>query len=127
MDEHPNVALVRRYDEQMQAGNWEAMMDAVADDVEWYEIGRAEPTRGKTALVERMQGAFGDAEVTAETHDIVGNDDHVVMLVNATATRGDETFHYRTAEILHIRDGKLAARWAFSDDTARIMEFFGQS
>jgi ketosteroid isomerase-like protein len=127
MDEHPNVALVRRYDEQMQAGNWEAMMDAVADDVEWYEIGRAEPTRGKAALVERMQGAFGDAEVTGETHDIVGNDDHVVMLVNATATRGDETFHYRTAEILHIRDGKLAARWAFSDDTARIMEFFGQS
>jgi len=126
MDEHPNVALVRNYDEQMQAGNWDALMDVVADDVEWHEIGRSEPIRGKQALVERMQSAFGDAQVTGKTHDIVGNDDHVVMLVDATATRGDETFNYRTAEILHIRDGKLTARWAFSDDTARIMGFFGQ-
>jgi ketosteroid isomerase-like protein len=125
MEEHPNVALVRKYDEQMRDGNWEAMMDSVADDVEWHEIGRSEPTRGKQALAERMQNAFGDAQVTGETHDIVGNDDHVVMLVEATATRGNETFKYRTAEILHIRDGKLTARWAFSDDTARIMDFFG--
>jgi ketosteroid isomerase-like protein len=38
--------------------------------------------------------------------------------------RGDRTFDYNTAEILHIRDGKCVERWAFSDDTARIVEFF---
>jgi ketosteroid isomerase-like protein len=31
---------------------------------------------------------------------------------------------YRTAEIMHFRDGKITARWAFSDDTAAINEFF---
>ena len=31
---------------------------------------------------------------------------------------------YRTAEIMHIRDGKVTARWAFSDDTDRINKFF---
>jgi len=38
--------------------------------------------------------------------------------------RGDA---YRTAEIYHIRDGKVTARWAFSDDTAAINEFFAGS
>ncbi len=126
MDEHPNVAAVRRWSEQMESGNWEAMADALSDDVEWHEIGRDEPTRGKAALMERMGQSWGDVTIEAKTHDILGNDDHVVQLVEVVARRGDETFNYRTAEILHVRDGKVSARWAFSDDTARIMEFFGQ-
>lgn len=40
---------------------------------------------------------------TAEIHDVVANDEHVVGLVKATATVGDGTFEYRTAEILHFR------------------------
>jgi hypothetical protein len=28
------------------------------------------------------------------------------------------------AEIYHIRGGQVAERWAFSDDTAAIAEFF---
>ena len=47
-----------------------------------------------------------------------------IALVDATATRGGKTFTYRTAEIYHIRDGKIAERWAFSDDTAAITAFF---
>jgi ketosteroid isomerase-like protein len=125
MEEHPNVTAVRKWTEELEAGNWEAMTDALADDVEWHEIGRTEPTRGKAALAQRMQASMGEVQIEARTHDIVGNDEHVVQLVNVTARRGDETFEYRTAEILHVRDGKVTARWAFSDDTARIMEFFG--
>lgn len=122
MDEHPNVTLVRDMDRAMGSGDMEAAAAYVADDVEWHEIGRAEPVRGKEALRQRMQGA--DFEINATTHDIVGNDDHVVQLVNVTATRNGRTLDYRTAEIYHVRDGKLTARWAFSDDTARIVEFF---
>ena len=48
----------------------------------------------------------------------------VVALVRAHATRGSETLDYNTAEIFHVRDGKVSERWAFSDDTARIIEFF---
>ena len=45
-------------------------------------------------------------------------------LVEAHATRGGRTLDYRTAEIVHIRDGKITERWAFSDDTQRITDFF---
>ena len=124
MDEHPNVTAVREWGKRMEDGDFIGAADGLADDVEWHEIGRSEPTRGKAALQQRMQESMGDVEIRASTHDVVGNDEHVVQLVNVTATRGDRTFEYRTAEIYHMRDGKITARWAFSDDTARILEFF---
>lgn len=65
-----------------------------------------------------------DYEITGTVHDILGNDEHVVGLFDATGTRGGRTLHYRVAEIYHFRDGKVSERWAFSDDTAAITEFF---
>lgn len=123
MDEHPNVALMRKIDAAMQAGDMEAGFSAMADDIEWHEIGSDTPVVGKQALIEHFQNA--DWDYKSETHDIVGNDDHVVQLLNVTATKDGKTLNYRTAEIYHVNDGKVTARWAFSDDTAAITAFFG--
>jgi hypothetical protein len=49
----------------------------------------------------------------------------VIALGTATATHGDRSLVYRTAEIYHVRGGHVVERWAFSDDTQRIIEFFG--
>jgi ketosteroid isomerase-like protein len=126
MDEHANVTKVRDWGRMMEEGDLAGAVDALDDDVEWHEIGRSEPTRGKAALQERMQASMGDFEIRGSAHDVVGNDEHVVQLVNVTATKPDgSSLDYRTAEIYHMRDGKITARWAFSDDTARIMDFFG--
>jgi ketosteroid isomerase-like protein len=124
MADHPNAAMMRAATEAMNTGNMQAMTDLIADDVVWYEIGRSEPIRGKQALAERMMAGSRDWEVAAELHDVVANDDHVIALVQAHATRNGKTLDYRTAEITHVRDGKITARWAFSDDTARIVDFF---
>ena len=93
--------------------------------MEWHEIGRAEPTRGKQALAQRYAESVGDFEIQADLHDVLANDEHAIQLMNVTARRGDKTLEYRTAEIYHMSDGKITARWAFSDDTAAIVEFFG--
>jgi len=129
--EHPNVALVRR---AMQAMNEQdlskaeqemAVVDAfMADDIVWHEIGRAEPRRGKGELRAAMMDGARGGTIAYEVHDIIANDDHAIALGTATATRGDRTLQYRTAEIFHIRDGKAVERWAFSDDTAAIVAFF---
>jgi ketosteroid isomerase-like protein len=124
MAEHPNVTLIRGALDEFGGGDMSALADVIADDVVWYEIGNPEPVRGKAALAARMTGGGVDFEITATTHDVVGNDEHVIALVNATATRGDRILHYRTAEIFHVRDGKVVERWAFSDDTAAITAFF---
>jgi ketosteroid isomerase-like protein len=124
MGEHANVALVRHALEAMNGGDMQAIAEALADDVEWHEIGRPEARHGKAALREAMTGAAADYQITARLHDVVAGDDHTVALVEATATRGGRTLRYRTAEIFHVRDGKISERWAFSDDTAAIIAFF---
>ncbi len=124
--EHPNVTLCRRLADAFNAGDTSAMSEGLADDIEWHEIGNPEPIRGKAALAERWQAmASGGGTYSVKEHATVGDDDHVVSLVEATVTRGDKSLTYRTAEIYHVADGKVTARWAFSDDTARINEFFG--
>jgi ketosteroid isomerase-like protein len=72
-----------------------------------------------------MKGMEG-LEFEADVHDVLATDDHVVGLVTATVRVGDEAFTYRTAEIAHVEDGKITERWAFSDDTQAIIDFFSR-
>jgi hypothetical protein len=126
MADHPNAAIVRAAAEKMERTfDPMAEMDLLADDVVWHEIGRDEPIRGKQALMERFSQMPEGGSITTETHDVVANDEHCIQLVTATATLDGRELVYRTAEIYHMRDGKVTERWAFSDDTARINEFFG--
>jgi ketosteroid isomerase-like protein len=53
MDEHLNARILRDMADRMKAGDMEGALDVLADDVEWHEIGRAEPSRGKQALAQR--------------------------------------------------------------------------
>jgi uncharacterized protein len=123
--EHPNATLIRRGLEAFNRGEIEALANLAADDVVWHQIG-AETIRGKQAMAESMPGAGEvDWQITADVHDVVANDEHAVALVNATGTRSGKTLSYRTAEILHMRDGKITERWAFSDDPEAIKRFFG--
>ena len=126
MADHPNAATIREASASMEpGGDMMAMLDLLDDDIVWHEIGRDEPIRGKQALTERFSSMPEGSSITAETHDVVGNDEHTIQLVTATATMGDQSLAYRTAEIYHMRDGKITERWAFSDDTERINRFFG--
>ena len=126
MADHPNAATIREASASMEpGGDMMAMLDLLDDDIVWHEIGRDEPIRGKQALTERFSSMPEGSSITAETHDVVANDEHTIQLVTATATMGDLSLVYRTAEIYHMRDGKITERWAFSDDTERINRFFG--
>jgi len=123
--EHPNATLFRRMTDAMTSGDMAAVGASLADDVEWHEIGRADPIQGKAALLgNEPGGANTDYDIQYDVHDVVANDDHTIALGEATATRNGQTLKYRTAEILHVKDGKVTARWAFSDDTQRIIDFF---
>jgi ketosteroid isomerase-like protein len=125
MADHPNAAIVRAMAAEFdRTGDMTGEIELLSDDIVWHEIGSDEPVRGKQALGERFAGMSGMGSISVETHDVIANDEHCVQLVTATATVGDKTLVYRTAEIYHMRDGKITERWAFSDDTERINQFF---
>ena len=125
MGEHPNVAVVRDLMAAMNDMDANRIKAALAPDVTWHMIG-VETAEGVDALEAMMGSAGEDFRIEGELHDVVGNDEHVVALVTATANVGGQTFQYRTAEIFHVDDGKITERWAFSDDTEAINRFFGQ-
>ena len=126
MDEHPNAAAWRAQQAAMERGDFQVMFDTLDDDVEWHEIGNPDAVRGKQAVIQRWTSSgLGDVQFESHLHDVVANDDHTIGLVETTVTRGDKSITYRTAEIVHVRDGKITARWAFSDDTDAINRFFG--
>ncbi len=126
MDDHQHAATYRAAIEAFNQGDVAGMQEAMADDIEWWEIGASEPIRGKEALMTAMQSDMGKWEITAELHDVVANDEHLIALIAAKATRGDgKVLNYRTAEIHHVNaDGRITHRWAFSDDTQAIIDFF---
>lgn len=127
MADHPHAAKYRAATEGFAAGDMTGFDAMVADDVRWWEIGASEPIVGKDALRARMTDEMGKWSIEVDLHDVVSNDDHLIALVEAKATREDgATLEYRTAEIHHVdENGRLTERWAFSDDTAAITEFFG--
>jgi ketosteroid isomerase-like protein len=119
-----NAQVVRSAMDAFNSGDAQAASALMTDDIEWHEIGRAEPIKGKEALAARFGTALPEWDISVEVHDVLANDDHAIALVTATARMGGRSLTYRTAEIYHVRDGKISARWAFSDDTAAINEFF---
>ncbi len=126
MADHPNAAKLRAAAEEIErSGDMMSQIDLLDDNIVWHEIGSDQPIRGKQALAERFSSMPEGASIKTETHDIVANDEHAIQLVTATATLGGKELVYRTAEIYHMRDGKITERWAFSDDTDRINKFFG--
>ncbi|MGH8959281.1 MAG: nuclear transport factor 2 family protein [Acidimicrobiia bacterium] len=116
--------MFRQMSQAMDVGDFSSYAERIADDVEWWEIGSDQPIRGKEALFERMQGLMGQGTIDIDLHDVIANDEHMVALVNAKAERDGRTLSYKTAEIYHVRDGKVTHRWAFSDDTVAINDFF---
>jgi uncharacterized protein (TIGR02246 family) len=124
MGENPKAAVVRQMNEAMSTGDMETAAGLVADDVVWHVIGSAEPIRGKAQLAASM-ASFAEAAITYDVHDVVASDAHVIALGTANATLGGRSLTYRTAEIYHVENGQVTERWAFSDDTKAITDFFG--
>ena len=124
MDDHPNARLIR----EMIDDPVRSEVDFVTDDVEWHFIGPIPPLHSKAEMLERQAGGGSGRDyeqIDAKTHDVLANDQHAVALLETTFRHGEKTLTYRTAEIYHMRDGKISARWAFSDDTDAINRFFG--
>ena len=122
MSDHPNARLIRWALDTIRSGDAESVMEIWADDIEWHTFSRPEPIRTKAGMFASL-AADSPIESDWVIHDVIGNDDHVIALTTDTATRDGETIEFRVARIYHVRDGKVTARWEFSDDTRRIVEF----
>jgi ketosteroid isomerase-like protein len=125
---HPDEAVVRRFVDAMVRRDVGAIADSFADDVVFHISGRnplSGDHRGKqevlTRLFQAWEEAFGGLEI--EVHDILANDEHVVVLSDRRASRDGRTLKMRAATVYHVRGGKIAEAWLMEWDPYAIDDF----
>jgi uncharacterized protein len=127
--EHPNVTLAWEGLEAMQRGDTGWMEQHLADDVVWHVGGNSKwagTYQGKAQVLDfftRQTQAMGGMP-SVEVHDVLGNDDHVVMLGTAKATAPDGSgAEWKYAQVFHIRDGKTTEAWGMAENDAAVDPF----
>jgi uncharacterized protein len=120
--------VVRRFAEAMVSRDVGAIADSFADDVVFHIPGRNSLSgdyRGKREVLTRLFQAWEEAFASLEidVHDVLSTEDHVVLLGNRKARRGDRVCEMRSASIYHVRDGRIAEAWLMEWDPYAIDEF----
>ena len=63
---------------------------------------------------------LSDGTSKVEVHDVLANDEHGVVLVTTSATRGGRSHEGRATHVFHLRDGKVTEFWdAYTDQYAQ--------
>ena len=74
--------------------------------------------RGKDGVAQMFQRQMQmlDSPPEIDTHDILANDNHAIVLNKVRGTRGGKTLEQQQVVVLHIKGGKIAEVWLqFSD------------
>jgi uncharacterized protein len=127
--EHPNVALVREGFEAFRRGDSEWMAEHLSDRVVWHVGGNSKWSgayEGKAKVLDffaRQAQAMGGPP-SVDIHDILGNDDHVVVLGTASATAPDgSSAQWKYVQVFHVRDGKATEVWGMAENDAAVDPF----
>ena len=130
MTEHPNVARLKDGYAAFAKGDFAVLNDLFAEDLLWHEGGRNQLSgeyRGRDAVY----GLFGKLmEVTEgsfhlDLHAAFADDEHGVVLVTTTASRGGRSVTTNDVHVFHLRDGKVVEFWDSSTDQYAIDELIG--
>jgi len=128
--EHPNVTLVREGFAAFRSGDM-AWMDAhLADDVVWHVGGNSKwagAYQGKDKVLDlfaRQAQAMGGEPPAPEIHDILGNDEHVVVLGEASASAADgSSAEWKYVQVFHVKDGMATEVWGMAENDADVDPF----
>ena len=126
---HPNEDLVRRGYAAFGTGDVATLGALFADDVVWHVGGRSPITgdyKGRdevlgflAQLAERTGGTF-----RLDVHDVLANDEHVVVLVKGTGERQGKTLNDNGTQVFHVQGGKVTEQWFHPGDQTATDEFW---
>lgn len=125
---HPNEEIARKATEALAKRDLETFMSLQADDVVLHFPGRgpmAGDYKGKDGLARFFQQQLEilDGPPEIENHDILANDDHVVILNKVTGTRRGQILEQNQVIVTHIKDGKAVETWLHFSKQQDMDEF----
>jgi uncharacterized protein len=126
---HPNEKVLRAMYDAYYAGDGEAFLDLLADDVVWHALPgtpMAGTYRGKVEvadLLAQIADATGGS-FSIEVHDVLANDEHAVGLVRARGEREGRTLDEPHVHVVHVNDDRIVEFWSHPHDTSKYTAFF---
>jgi ketosteroid isomerase-like protein len=129
-EEHPNAKLVREGFQAFERGDMEWMGQHLADDIVWHVGGNSKwagSYEGKEQVLQffaRQAQALGGGPPSLEIHDVLGGDEHVVVLGEARASSPDgQSAEWKYVQVFHVRDGKATEAWGMAENDAAVDPF----
>lgn len=133
MAEHPNVVAVRRGYKSFAAGNVGPLEAMVADDVVWHVPG-AHRLSGDYSGKLAVFGFLANLppllrSIAIDVHDVVGNADHVVALLNQKVVAPDgRELAWRAVQVFDFdSDGRIRHVWTHNESQAELDALVGGS
>jgi uncharacterized protein len=121
---HPNEQVARTATEALSKRDMEGFLSHHADDVVVHFPGRgpmAGDYKGKDGVAKLFQQQMQilDSPPEIDTHDVLANDDHAVVLNNVRASVRGQSLDQQQVVVMHIKGGKIAEVWLqFSEQQA---------
>jgi ketosteroid isomerase-like protein len=124
---HPDARLVREGFEAFERGDMEWMNDHLSDDIVWHVGGNSKWSgtyEGKEKVVDMFMRQAQAMTTKADIHDVLGTDEHVVVLGTASASAPNgQGAEWKYAQIFHIQDGKATEVWGMAENDADVDPF----
>ncbi|MDP9340877.1 MAG: nuclear transport factor 2 family protein [Actinomycetota bacterium] len=128
---HPNEELVRKGYAAFLGGDLAALNDLFADDIVWHAPGNNQLSgdfHGKDEVFGQFAKVFEltGGTFTLEIHDVIGNDEHTVVLARATGEKDGKKLDDNSVQVFHITGGKVTEQWLYPANQQATDEFWGQ-
>jgi len=126
--DHPNARMLMEAHEAFQQGDMETLFSIFAEDMVWHVPGNNRLSgvyRGKAQIMANF-ATLADVADTYWAHplDYFGSSDHVALVAEVRATRGDQTLREKEVLLFRVADGKLAECWHLGLDPEGWDRFF---
>ena len=124
---HTNEEIGRRAFEAFSAGDRDAISEVYAEDMV-YRLGGDSAISGER----KGRGAFLDLfdmadeqgiETSYDLHDVLANDEHVVLLISAHLEReGKDPLDEPGVCVMHVDGGQVSEVWSFPFNQVAVRE-----
>jgi steroid delta-isomerase-like uncharacterized protein len=132
MSAENNKALARRFFEEVNAGNLDALDDLFSEDFIEHEELPGLPTKGPEApkaAISMFRAAFPDLHMAPV--DVLADGDKIVVRGTISGTHQGEfmgipptnkSFEAQFIDIIEIHDGKATEHWGVTDQAAMMQQ-----
>ena len=124
---HPNAQVVMGGFQAFAEGDEAGLKDTFANDATWHASGNNRWSGdhvGADAIMRLMTGITAEAQFENRPHAVLADDEHVIVLVNGTYTRGEKRYDGDTVFVFHVDDGKVTEAWSIPENPYALDAFW---